>query len=537
MANIGEGVVDSTILRRTWSLHRVSPLHKFELARIEKYSRQLTRVIQASFESTLPEEELARRNATGERASGRFVVRQLADGSGLYVQVEAKLFHASRPQRRNQVLLSQVDGPETASRHRVRAAQQFAAATNDGDAAAALLARRPDGAGEEPPQLRGQTSMVLLCCTSENTDLLDMDSDYEDEDDDEEEEDGGVEKENEDDSDGNADHLDDSSIEGGEEVRSRKRQRTSSKKAAKNSKKTTKFTSFHFALFKGKGTVVDKIARWLETRFDCNIAQKPVPVAPRHLADMASSFTHEAMSGRFENVQLAAEGGDVDTDEELDAIDDDMPDAQQRGSMDDMEKLEATEDRATRRHEARQRAIQRSRAAQALELGFRLPDAVAEAGLGEINIALPAEALRRLSLHLASGAEEPGTSTGSGPSTMQSGVGFGDDIYTKSRTLQRIRDGEGAATDAALGSDDEARLTTAASTSHLARDNPLLSAISRFVAQQMSVRLSGASLSRIATPLVMISAEGRVKFLNQDALSVVLRTLAALCQVEIQKES
>lgn len=526
-ANLGEGVIDGTVLRRTWSIHRISPLHNFEISKIERYARQLTRVIRAAFESTLSEDELARRTSTGERASGRFVVRQLADGSGLYVQVEAKLFHANKPQKRK--FTSQaISQPESLF------ARQSPHSLDNG-----LLAE--DSGGYALP-LRGQTSMVLLCCTSENTDLLDLDSDYEESSEEEEDE---VQASSSDEGDFDGEQRGQSKRQSSKRAQpNKRRKRLSLSKhddGRKNSHKVPKlkFTVFHFALVKGKGTVVDKICRWLESRFDCSIALQPVPMAPRHLADMASSFTHEALTGRFENVALAGVlAGEIDTDEELNAIDhqeDELaPNDTPNPSASDMHKLEAAEERALRKLELRQQAIQRSRAAQALELTFRFPDVVSEAGLGEINIAVPAGALERLSTHLASGGSvltSSSSSSGSQFSSYYTG-NEGFDTLSKTEMLQRIRNGDSTAN---LSETTPLEVNTAARTSHLARDNPLLSAINRFIAQQLSIRLNGASLSRIATPLVMVSAEGRVKFLNQDALAVVLRTLAALCQVETQK--
>jgi len=450
--------IDGVILGKTWSVHRVSPLFKFELGKVTKYAQRLTQLLRASFEGVLTEEEKSRREMLGQRADVDLELRQLSDHTGLYLRILVTLFVEVRKRKRENI----DDRPN------------------------------PD----EMPELKSQKSVVVLCCTSKETNLLDPPflGDDSDEDSEDSEDDDPPQYEN---------RL---------FMTSRKRKRKSM-----NPKKDRRFTKFKFALCKGKNPVIDKVLRWIESRFDCVFSERPISVAPYNLAELASSFVTKSFDGEFGDVTLPGLEFEDDGDDDDD------------GGDSDPDKKRA----ATKRRRIQEKEVKQSKAAQALEMSFEMPDSVKDAGLSSLHVSVPGKGLKKL---FESMKRDNLSSISSSSSTLDSSQ-YPGDTHDKAELLRRM--GEGLASSSSASRDaegqEEQRFIPAASTSTIARENALVSRMNQFIAEHLCIRLNGTSLTRIATPLMVLSAEGRVKVLHMEALGEILRQLSILCQIETGK--
>jgi len=141
--------------------------------------------------------------------------------------------------------------------------------------------------------------------------------------------------------------------------------------------------------------------------------------------------------------------------------------------------------------------VSQSKEPQPMELEFTLPEAVASAGLRRMTVAIPQDSL---------------------------GILFTDSRKHQSARFDESQDAH-MKTQILQGSNLVAM-------SDVAEEPFLLSAVYEFVACQLSIELRGASLTRIATPSVVVSSDGRVKFLREEAVKGMILFFASLSKPE-----
>mmetsp|Transcript_8596 Transcript_8596/g.15110 ORF Transcript_8596/g.15110 Transcript_8596/m.15110 type:complete len:461 (+) Transcript_8596:162-1544(+) len=454
-----EADFESVLLNRSWNLHRASALYRFNPENLAQYSRQLSRIIRAAYEFQLSTEELARRSRTGERAKATLRARETAQGTGFFVQIDVQYFYLSRAARQNNL---QKD----------------------------LTVTQVALEEEAVSRLSSHVSTMILCSPGDEMQVEDRVFEY----------DGYVSD----------------SLQGQEDMANDEDDEDNAVKdtevvSAKTHSAKEKFHRFRFVLTRGKKSVLARVVSWLEKRFDCALSERPVPVPPRFLVEIASHFTREAVNGVLGSSKLMRDRHAFDEIREREAANEDT------NRVDDLGESEA------KRLDKLRDQVRASRAAQPLELTFQMPNSVSEAGLNTLHIAIPPSALRDLVNSSFDGMFSTARGSSGTENLSSSSTSNSDGLSDATNKLQE-RDGVRSTLSQTLDAD------------LMPAQDPLLGSINRFVAQQLSIRLSGASLTQIATPVLMLSAEGRLKILSLEAVETILAQLAQLSEVETDKQ-